>query len=461
MSSTSSALNQALEATLESRAKRRILRRLPPPSTPTATTVVDFTSNDYLSLSISPHLHNHLLTTLSHSEHILGSGGSRLLVNPVTHHDLELRLATFFRHTQEGTLLFNSGYDANVSFFSTVPQPGDVVVYDEYIHASVHDGLRSGCRAQKRVSFRNNDTTSLISVLEGLLDENDKNGLGLRLRNGTSSLFLAVETVYSMDGTFAPLKAMIQVLEDLLPCRNGYLIADEAHATGLYGPQGRGRVALEGLEGHPRILARLCTFGKALAATGAVILTTPLVARYMTNYARPLVYTTALSHLAIIAASCSFDMLEDGTAEALAERVLGMSRWFSKQLREQLREENIGTEFLRVGIEEFDKEEPERSSLHFHSPIIPLLTPPPPSLTENKSYSPAHDLSSHLLTKYRIHARPITWPTVPKGQDRVRICLHAGHTEEQVAALVEGVVEWGKMRARAVQEGRVMVRNRL
>ncbi|KAG7087651.1 hypothetical protein E1B28_013598 [Marasmius oreades] len=458
---TSSALNKASEDTLESRAKRRILRRLPPPSTPTAKSVIDFTSNDYLSLSVSPHLHNHLLSTLSRSETILGSGGSRLLVNPATHHDLELRLATFFHHTQEGTLLFNSGYDANVSFFSTVPQSGDVVVYDEYIHASVHDGIRSGCRAQRRVSFRNNDLASLTSVFEELLDNVDENGLGLRLRNGTSSLFLAVESVYSMDGTFAPLKAMVQLLEGLFPCGNAYLIVDEAHATGLYGPQGRGRVALEELEGHPKILARLCTFGKALAATGAVIMTTPLVVRYMTNYARPLIYTTALSHLAIIAASCSFDMLEDGTAEALAERVLGMSRWFSKQLRERLIEEKIGIEILRVGIEKVDQREPEKWSLHFHSPIIPLLTSPPLSLTETKSYSPAHDLSSHLLARYRILARPITWPTVAKGQDRVRICLHAGHTEEQVAALVEGVVEWGKMRARVVQEDRVLFRTRL
>ncbi|KAL0567699.1 hypothetical protein V5O48_014295 [Marasmius crinis-equi] len=444
MSSIPSALTKSLENTLESRSKRQILRRLPAPSSPsTSSSPIDFTSNDYLSLSTSPILHAHLLSAVSRAPHILGSGGSRLLVNPITHATFESRLTTFFNHTPGGTLLFNSGFDANVSFFSAVPQPGDFVVYDEYIHASVHDGLRAGCRAKRRRSFKNNDLESLSRVLEGLIVESDE------LRDGSVSLFLAVESLYSMDGTFAPLRSMVRILEELFPLGNAYLIVDEAHATGLYGPRGRGRVALEGLEGHPRILARLCTFGKALAATGAVLLTTPLIVHYLTNYARPLVFTTALSHLAIIAASSSFDMLENGTAGRLAERVLGLSRDFSKNLKRQLREEGVGNNIIRVGLDAHIDADA--------SPIIPLLTPPP----ENRSYSPAHALSAHLLSEHGILARPITWPTVPKGQDRVRVCLHAGHTEEQVTALVEGIVEWAKSRLVKEAEEGIFVRSRL
>ncbi|KAI3612759.1 8-amino-7-oxononanoate synthase [Moniliophthora roreri] len=429
----SNALDAALEKALESRVKRKILRRLPAPSSPSQSTEshIDFTSNDYLSLSSSRHLHKHLLETLQKSPDILGSGGSRLLVNPKTHAALESRLTAFFRHTPGGTLLFNSGFDANVALFSSLPQPGDVLVYDEYIHASVHDGMRSGCRAKGRIKFKNNDIDDLKCVLETLVESDSL------LKTGASSLFLAVESLYSMDGTFAPLKPMIHLLEELFPLGNAYMIVDEAHSTGLYGPQGRGRVALEGLEGHPRILARLCTFGKALAATGAVLLTTPLVASYLINYARPLIYTTALSHLAIIAASCSFDMLEDGTAARLAEGVLGTSRWFVGRLKMRLKEEGIPEHILIVGVNNANEE------LSSFSPIIPLLTSP---VSAPPSFSPAHDLSAHLLVKHRVLARPITWPTVPKGQDRVRVCLHAGHTKEQVGKLIEGAVEWAKAR---------------
>jgi len=115
-----------------------------------------------------------------------------------------------------------------------------------------------------------------------------------------------------MDGTFAPLVDMVGVIDDVFPAGNAYLVVDEAHSTGIYGPQGRGRVALLGLE--DRVLARLHTFGKALAASGAVVVTSSVVKDYLLNYARPLVYTTSPTYATIIAADASFDMLIDGTA---------------------------------------------------------------------------------------------------------------------------------------------------
>ncbi|KAJ8075086.1 hypothetical protein PM082_019413 [Marasmius tenuissimus] len=442
-SSTSSTLTLALQRTLDSRARRKILRSLPSPSSPTPTShPIDFTSNDYLSLTTSPTLHTHVLRTLQHSPHILGSGGSRLLVNPHTHDSFERRVERFFNvspttTTEEGegrsVILFNSGYDANVSFFSTVPQPGDTVVYDELIHASVHDGMRAGCRAERRVSFRHNDVEDLRRVLRS---------------GGTEgTVFVAVESLYSMDGTFAPLREFVDVLEEELG--DGYLVVDEAHATGVYGPKGRGRVALEGLEGHPRVLARLCTFGKALGGSGALLISTPLITKYLLNYARPLVYTTALSNMAVIAAGCSFDLLEDGTAEELAKKVLSTSKSFTHTLRRRLRGEGVGRDIIRVGVGVGVEEDSEKE-LHNYAPIIPILTPPPKR--SGGTYSPAHDLSSHLLNKYRILARPITWPTVPKGDDRVRVCLHAGHTREQVERLTDGIVEWARGRVERVEE---------
>ncbi|KAK1221980.1 hypothetical protein PQX77_015202 [Marasmius sp. AFHP31] len=222
-----------------------------------------------LQQALESHAHRKILRTLQTSPHILGLGGSRLLVNPEVHDKFEGRVERFFNlpeGDEEGrsVLLFNSGYDANVSFFSMIPQPEDAVVYDKLVHASVHDGIRGGCRAQTRVSFRHNDAGDLRSVLRSLSLQQQQGGKGKRGR----TVFVAIESLYSMDGTFAPLKAFVDVSDEVFTGEEAYLVVNEAHATGVYAPKGHGRVALEGLEGHPRVLARLCTFGKALGGSG-------------------------------------------------------------------------------------------------------------------------------------------------------------------------------------------------
>ncbi|KAK7036655.1 hypothetical protein VNI00_011588 [Paramarasmius palmivorus] len=469
--STPNYLNIALEDKLRSRAKRGVLVSVPQPVV-TSAPYTYFVSNDFLSLSKSSGLRSRLLEALTRAPDLLGAGGSRLLVNTMVHNHLETRLASFFGHEDGGTLLFNSGYDANVSLFSTIPQPGDVVVYDEYIHASVHDGLRSGCQAEKQVAFVHNSLPAMRDALQSVLEEKSGNHdtAASRLKTGKSSLFLAVESLYSMEGSVAPLRQMVEVLEELFPLGNAYMIVDEAHATGVYGPQGRGRVALEGLEGHPRIIARLVTFGKALAATGAIVLTTPLLVKYLTNYARPLIYTTTLSQLNVIAASCSFDMLEDGTAESKALRVLETSRWLVRTLIKRLKDERLGSESLVVGGLPLA----ENAELSAYSPIVPLITPlPPPPTIRTATHailhdtSPAVDLSVHLRSRHGIVAHPIPFPAVPKGKERVRICLNATHTREDVSRLVEGVLEWVKLfdeacvRSANVAKEHVEVRSRL
>ena len=327
-----SSLEEQLIAALESREARQI-RRFLPPSADTA--LVDFSSNDYLSLSKSPELRTHFLQKLTSAEHILGSGGSRLLINGSAHVDLEDRLRIFFNQPDVAltqgrsspippldALLFNSGFDANVGFFACVPQPGDFIVYDAYIHASVHDGMKIS-RARS-IHFKHNSIKDLERVLLGLKNERPE------LSDGNGSVFIAVEGLYSMDGTISPLADIIQLAESAFPSNNVYVFVDEAHSTGIYGPCGRGLVNLLGLQ--DRVFARLHTFGKALAGTGgefyrartvksvlkhsiAVLLIPPLVKQYLINYARTLIYTTSLSHANIILANCSFDILESGRAE--------------------------------------------------------------------------------------------------------------------------------------------------
>ena len=265
---TPPSLEKQLTAALESREARHIRRFLPPS---VDTNLVDFSSNDYLSLSKSSELRVRFLEKLSSAEQILGSGGSRLLINGSPHVDLENRLRIFFARSDDpptpgpplpiltlDALLFNSGFDANVGFFACVPQPGDFIVYDEYIHASVHDGMRIS-RA-RRIPFKHNSVKDLGNVLLGLRREHPG------LSDGNGSVFIAVESLYSMDGTISPLPDIIRLAESVFPNKNAYVSVDEAHATGIYGPSGRGIVSMLGLQ--DRVFARLHTFGKSLAGTG-------------------------------------------------------------------------------------------------------------------------------------------------------------------------------------------------
>ena len=383
-------------------------------------------------------------------------------MNGKAHAALEARLADFFHG--DTALLFNSGFDANVGFFSCVPQPGDIIVYDEYIHASVHDGIRSSRTAKDaRFSFTHNSMLELRRLLFRLRIER------AGLRTGENSLFLSVESLYSMDGTFAPLREIADLLDEVFPLKNGYLVVDEAHATGIYGPQGRGCVALLGMEN--RVLARLHTFGKALAATGgacvftvtlsiqflighsAVIITTTLIRDYLLNYARSLIYTTSLSYANIIAADCSFDILTDGTAQRvsspprplkhdtnlhtfkLSDHLLSLSSYFTETLRPLLESREIPPTLVSLPSH---LRAPSTSGPP--SPIIPVLTPHP------------RPLSAFLLA-LGMNARPITWPTVPKGKDRVRVCLHAGNTKNDIDCLINGIADWAEdtLKARKVE----------
>jgi 7-keto-8-aminopelargonate synthetase-like enzyme len=232
---------------------------LGPASLPAPQVPADFSSNDYLSLATSPLLRTRVLAALHAAPMILGSGGSRLLVHGAAHAALEARLAHTFR--APAALLFNSGFDANAGFFACVPQTGDALVHDVAIHASVHDGARASRVAPgRRRAFAHNDVRALRDTLCALREE------CAALRGGTASVFVAVESVYSMDGSVAPLCAMLDTMDAVFPAGNAHMVVDEAHATGLYGPGGRGLVALLGVE--KRVLARLHTFGKALAASG-------------------------------------------------------------------------------------------------------------------------------------------------------------------------------------------------
>lgn len=212
-------LESQLEATLLKRRQISKIRRLVV-NTPNA---IDFSSNDFLGLSQSVSFRNNYLTELNSLPSILGSTGSRLLDGNSSYCEaLEKRIASF--HKSPSALIFNSGFDANASLFSTLPQRGDVILYDELIHASVHEGMRIS-RAGKRISFLHSNVEDFERLLVQVIREYPG-----------KNVFIAVETVYSMDGDVAPLIELVQVLRKYWPNKeNGYLIVDEVKKKLLLG----------------------------------------------------------------------------------------------------------------------------------------------------------------------------------------------------------------------------------
>lgn len=407
----SSHLESTLTSTLAKRTTQSTLRKLTtfPPSS------ADFSSNDFLSLASSKPLQVKFLTELTANQN-LGSGGSRLLDGNSTYAErLESEIARF--HYSETGLLCNSGFDANVGLFSCLPQPGDYVVYDEFIHASVHDGMRLS-RAGKCLAFAHNDVAALREVLETLVREDGK------VREGSRNVFIAVEAVYSMDGDVAPLREVVRLKKKLFPRGNGHLIVDEAHSTGVFGPKGRGMVSELGLEKEFTI--RLHTFGKALACNGAIILCTPVVREYLVNYARPMIYTTFMSYPALAAIRASYSWLMQGKTEPLARNLRLLIQTMHERLLEMqasLRSRPEAEVLVRCPTEC-----PE-------TPIFAVLSSEPKVLA-------AHCQKNGFVV------RGIVPPTVPAGTERIRVCLHAGNTIEQIDGLVETVKDWVLQRVR-------------
>ncbi|OJD38107.1 8-amino-7-oxononanoate synthase [Diplodia corticola] len=454
---------------LSRRRSRSLLRRLTtaPPGT------VDFSSNDYLSLSTHPEIRRTFLsllqavpdpttTTTSSTPPTalapspppppppIGSRGSRLLDGNTP---LATRLESLIaaHHRAPAGLLFNSGFDANAGFFSCVPQSGssssasgaagaagggDYIVYDEFIHASVHDGMRlSRVPAGRRVAFAHNSVAGLRGVLEGIVGEKD-GGEGERVRRGEANVFVAVEAVYSMDGDVAPLREMLDVVEEVLPAGNGYVVVDEAHAAGVFGEEGRGLACEVGVE--RRVFARVVTFGKALGSQGAIILCTPLTRSYLINYARPLIYTTALSHPSLASILATYTFLTAGKTAPLLTHLHTLTRHLHALLTRLISHHHHhhpgGRRRPLLALS------PLPTTTLAPSPILPIFTP-----------HPRHLAACCQRAGYTVRA--IVAPTVPRGQERVRVCLHAGNTLEEVEGLVGVVGRWVGERCKELEGG--------
>ena len=366
----------SLLARLAVRKSAGLLRRLPAP----APGLVDFASNDYLGLVHSGRLAAAVQQRLAAEPVLLrpGTTGSRLLTgNTEAAEALEARLAT--HHRAEAALLFSSGYAANLGFFGSVPQRGDTVLYDEAVHASVRDGLRLGLA--KSLSFRHNDLADLEK----------------RLRHARGTVYVAVESLYSMDGDLAPLPE----LAALCQARGLFLVVDEAHTTGTHGPGGAGLTVALGLENQ--VFARLLAFGKAVGAAGAAWVGPAELRTYLVNFARSFVYSTGTAPLSLAALHAAYDLLPalDGDRAQLF----------------------AVSEALAAGLNAVP-------SLRTHGGRSEIIHA---AILLDQARLPA---LAAAVRAAGFDARAVLPPTVPVGAGRLRVIGHAHNSMKEVAGLV-------------------------
>ena len=362
-------------AKLTERQTNNALRKLPMPKG-----LIDFSSNDYLGLAQNGTIFKNASNILKKKGVIAnGATGSRLLTgNNGLYGELEVVLAGFFG--SESALVFNSGYDANIGFFSAVPQRTDVIFYDELAHASIRDGIGMGLAQSYK--FKHNQ-------LEGLSGQIDR----ARERKPDSDIYVVTESVFSMDGDTPDLKA----LAELCISKGAYLVVDEAHAVGVFGSRGEGLLHELGLQ--DKVFARIVTFGKAMGCHGAAVLGSDALKSYLVNFARSFIYTTGMPphSLATILAACEHLSISGEGKMQLMRNI--------NFFKEQLRGHNLEAHFI-----------PSDSAVHC-------------CLVEGNEK--VKNWSLQLQDK-GFDVKPILSPTVPKGQERLRFCLHSFNTENEI-----------------------------
>ena len=381
--------NSLLEK-LEVRQQNNALRTLP-----VYQDRIDFSSNDYLGFAQSEAIFDATHTFLVENGFKLnGATGSRLISgNHALYEKAEHCIAQF--HQAESALLFNSGYDANVGFFSCVPQRNDVILYDELCHASIRDGIQLG--HAKSYKFQHNDVEDLERLLLKFTDQHPT-----PLTSHPSSLYIVIESVYSMDGDSPPLEELTHLCEQY----GCYLVVDEAHALGVFGEKGEGLVQSLGLQ--DKVFARIMTFGKGLGCHGAVILGSGLLQSYLVNFARSFIYTTGLSPHAVATILIAYQHLEQSTQamESLKTNIIQFNQ--CKQL--------LGLKPLFV-----------YSKSAIQCAIV-------------SGNEKVKTIAQQLQAK-GFEVKPILSPTVPEGQERLRFCLHAYNTPEQIAVVLESLIQ--------------------
>jgi 8-amino-7-oxononanoate synthase len=343
---------------------------------------MDFSSNDYLALAGDKRMADSVAAALAKGTAV-GATGSRLLRgNAPEHEALEAKAAGFFG--ADRALFFGGGYVANFAVLSTLPQKSDLIVLDELIHASAHEGARAG-------------RADVVAVEHNNADAVDDAIKTWRAGGSIGRAWIVAESLYSMDGDRAPLNELVEVADR----HEAFLFIDEAHATGVYGPKGRGLA--HHLEGRENVVV-LHTCGKALGASGALITAPAVLCDYLVNRCRPFIYATAPSPLMAIAAATALDIVthEPERRERLAKLVALAGE----------KAETLG--FRASG-----------------SQILPVII---------GDSARAMALAEALQAR-GFDVRGIRPPTVPEGTARLRISLTLNIGDHDLSALFEALSE--------------------
>ncbi len=340
---------------------------------------IDFASNDYLGFSKNGLLKKETerLETLYNIKHT-GSTGSRLISgNSILTQRVENDIAQF--HNTEAALIYNSGYNANIGLIAVIAQKNDLIIYDELIHASIIDGMRLSFA--KRIKFKHNNIEHLQSIVK--LNHHQY-----------QSIFLIVESIYSMDGDAAPLLEIVKLCKQY----NINLIIDEAHSIGVFGYQGKG--ICEELSIEKDCFARIYTYGKALGCHGASIVGSRVLIQYLINFSRSFIYTTALPILSILCIKAAYELL---------------------QHTEEIKKIQANILYFNQHTQHIKNITPSNSSIHA------IL------VSGNKNI----DTLETKLTSNNFFVKAIKSPTVAANKERIRICLHSYNTTNEMKKLVD------------------------
>ncbi|MQP25161.1 aminotransferase class I/II-fold pyridoxal phosphate-dependent enzyme [Flavobacterium sp. LMO8] len=370
---------KSLQEKLNKRIADNALRQLTIPSK----NRIDFYSNDYLGFAHSEIIFNQAHQyLLDNNFKINGATGSRLISG---NHEVYTIAEDFISnfHQSESALIFNSGYDANVGFFSAVPHRNDIILFDELCHASIRDGIQMS--HAKAFKFQHNNREDLENLL-------------LKYQSETNEIYIVTESVFSMDGDAPDMKKLIQISEQY----GAYLVIDEAHALGVFGEKGEGLVQSLGFQ--DKVFARIMTFGKGLGCHGAAVLGSQELKSYLVNFSRSFIYTTGLSPHSVATILIAYQYLEE---EKVALAKLKSNIQFFNQQKVQLELKSLFA----------------HSESAIHCAIIP---------GNEKVKSVAKQLQENGFD-----VKAILSPTVSEGQERLRFCLHSYNSEQEINTLLQ------------------------
>ncbi len=369
----------------------RELRRINSPQLPhtqvDGRTLLNFSSNDYLGLANDPVLKEAAIKGIE--RYGAGSGASRLVCGSLApHHELEQAIAAF--KGAEAALAFSSGYVSAVGTICALLDAHDVIVIDKRVHACIVDGARL-CGAGLRV-FAHNDLDHLAKVLRWA----DRRNSGLSGKRRPRTL-IVTESVFSMDGDFALLRDLVELKEK----HGAWLMVDEAHATGLYGEKRRGLAEEFGVA--DRIEVQMGTLGKALGSAGGYICGSRTLIDYLVNRARSFIFSTAPVPAAAAAATAAVQLVQSDEGELRRNQL-----WARV---DQVKNGLIAAGFVLPPV---------------RSAIIPLVVG-----DEAKAVEVAA-----ALREQGVLIPAIRYPTVARGQARLRLTVSAAHSAADAGQLV-------------------------